>query len=113
MELRRRELGVVTPAEAEETHLWPKEFSRYHSPAWWMNLLQQTGYMDVGECEELEDGMIFWEDDVLHNLEHGGSREDAQRDAAQITFRREGMPYLTHFVLCAEKKAQQAHSADP
>ena len=88
------------------TDLWPKEFSRYHSPAWWMDLIQQTGYMDVRESKELEDGIIFWEDDVLHSLEQGGSMAVAERDAAQITFRREGMPYLTHFVLRAEKNAQ-------
>ena len=85
------------------TDLWPKEFSRYHSPAWWKTLIDQTGCMDVQESKELEDGIIFWEDDVLYNLEQDGSVEEAERDAAQITFRQEEVPYLTHFVLCAEK----------
>ena len=100
------EMLQALPAEYDDrTDLWPKEFSRYHSPEWWRNLIQQTGHMDVRESAELEDGIIFWEDDVLYNLEQGGKAEDAERDAAQITFRQDGMPYLTHFVLCAQKRS--------
>ena len=86
-----------------DTDLWPREFSQYHSPAWWASLIRQTGVMDVRESRELEDGVLFWEDDVLYNMEQGGSEAEAERDAAQITFRQEGMPCLTHFALCAEK----------
>jgi SAM-dependent methyltransferase len=86
------------------TDLWSGEFSRYHSPPWWADLLQQTGALDVKESRELEDGVIYWEDDALHNLEVGGSPEKEEKEADQITFRREGMPYLTHFVLYAEKR---------
>jgi hypothetical protein len=62
--------------------------------------------VDVLEAKELDDGIIFWEDDVLCNLEQGGSNEEAGKDSAQIAFRNEGMPHLTHFVLCAVKKAR-------
>ncbi len=84
--------------------LWSSEFSRYHSPAWWSNLLQRTGALEVKESRELEDGVIFWEDDVLHNLEVGRSIEGELKDAAQVRYRDEGIPYLTHFVLYARKK---------
>jgi len=86
------------------TDLWPDEFSKYHSPAWWKGLIQNTGGMDVIASYELEDGVIYWEDDILNNLEKGGSTEDTERDVSQITFREQGIPYLTHFVLCAEKR---------
>jgi len=87
------------------TNLWPDEFSRYHSPGWWADLVRQTGAMDSVESNELRDGVILWEDDVLYTIEQGGPAQDSQRDAAQITFRGAGMPYLTHFVLCARKRA--------
>lgn len=86
------------------TDLWPSEFSKYHSPAWWADLLQQTGALEVKESRELEDGVIYWEDDVLHNLEIGRSVEGELKDAAQVRFRNEGIPHLTHFVLYAQKK---------
>jgi SAM-dependent methyltransferase len=100
------ELLQALPAVYDDgTDLWPKEFSQYHSPPWWATLIESTGCMDVRESTELDDGILFWEDDVLHNIEHGGRIADAERDAAQITFRQDGVPSLTHFVLCAEKRA--------
>jgi hypothetical protein len=85
------------------TALWPKEFSRCHSPTWWKKLLDKTGLMRDASSEELDDGVIFWEDDVLYNLDHGGDVESAAKDADQYTFRQAGMPYLTHFILSAER----------
>jgi hypothetical protein len=86
------------------TDLWPGEFSKYHSPQWWKELLERTGKFKTIESSELEDGIIFWEDDVLYNLEHNGAIKDALTDAAQYTFRQDGIPYLTHFILRAMKK---------
>jgi hypothetical protein len=37
-----------------------------------------------------------------------GDTKNAERDAAQITLRQECLPYVTHFVLCAEKKRTTA-----
>ncbi len=85
------------------TDLWSSEFSKYHSPPWWVDLLQRTDALEVKESGELEDGVIYWEDDILHNLEIGRSIEGELRDATQVRFRREGFPYLTHFVLFAQK----------
>jgi SAM-dependent methyltransferase len=85
------------------TDLWPREFSRYHSPSWWRDLLTNTGLVRNAVSEELEDGVIFWEDDVLYHLDHGGALDVAMRDADQYTFRLAGMPYLTHFLLSAER----------
>jgi SAM-dependent methyltransferase len=86
------------------TGLWPDEFSKYHSPLWWKNLLAETGLVCEIHSEELEEGVIFWEDEVLYDLEHGQSEEIAARDADQYSFRQPGMPYLTHFVLYATKQ---------
>lgn len=93
------------------TDLWSSEFSLYHSPTWWADLLQQTNALDVRESKQLEDGVIYWEDDVLHNLEEGGDPLKEEGEVDQITFRQEGIPYLTHFVLCAEKRPPPAAAA--
>ena len=102
-EFRADALSHLPSVYDDGTDLWAKEFSRYHSPDWWKTLIDGTGLMSVLQSEELEDGVILWEDDVLYNLEHGGKAEVAAKDADQYTFRQEGMPYLTHFVLCAER----------
>jgi SAM-dependent methyltransferase len=97
--------GAVLPPEYDDgTDLWPVEFSRYHSPGWWADLIRRTGAMQSVESSAIEDGIILWEDDVLQSLECGGTIETAATDAAQITFRRADLPYLTHFVLAAQKK---------
>jgi SAM-dependent methyltransferase len=85
------------------TDLWSNEFSKYHSPQWWKKLLETTGEFETIDSSEIEDGVIFWEDDVLYNLENNGSIKDALTDAAQYTFRQDGIPYLTHFVLWVKK----------
>jgi len=41
------------------------------------------------------------------NLSVPTSVKDADTDAAQIAFRQEGMPYLTHVIICARKRLQQ------
>jgi len=85
------------------TDLWPDEFSKYHSPDWWANIIEGTGLVKILDSNILADGEIYWEDDILDNLARGGDEAAALVDAAQVTFRQPGIPYLTHFVLSAEK----------
>jgi hypothetical protein len=103
-EFSEKALGNLPEEYDDGSDLWADEFSQYHSPSWWSDLLEATGSLVVEEVREIEDGVIYWEDDVLHNLEMGKSVEDELRDAAQARFRGEGFPYLTHFVLSARKK---------
>jgi SAM-dependent methyltransferase len=103
------------PREYDDgTDLWRSEFSRYHSPQWWAELLDETGIVDIAECTELEDGVVMWEDELLYNIERCGWPEDrANTDFAQIAYGYAKRPYLTHFVLTVQKrKAQQGAAAD-
>ena len=98
------------PGEYDDgTSLWPKEFSRYHSPAWWGDLIARTGLATVTACQELADGIVLWEDDTLDSLAHGQSEQSALRDAAQILYghNHPDYPYLTHFILVAQKNPSQ------
>jgi len=91
------------------TTLWNQEFSKYHSPHWWADLFQQTGLVNVLSVEELHDGVVMWEDEVLWNLERGEkSDEESLVDARQIAYGYKHRPYLTHFVLTVESRSRSA-----
>ena len=94
------------PAEYSGPEFWGPEFSRYHSPGWWQALLEETGLVRTVECTELGDGVVMWEDELAHNIEREAwSLADAERDLSQIAYGYQREPYLTHFVLVAEKIA--------
>jgi hypothetical protein len=83
--------------------LWSEEFSKYHSPRWWADLFRQTGLVTVSSVEELQDGVVMWEDEVLWDLERGEKpSETSLTDARQIIYGYNHRPYLTHFVLTVE-----------
>jgi SAM-dependent methyltransferase len=91
------------------TRLWNEEFSKYHSPHWWADRFRETGLVTVLSVEELPDGVVMWEDEVLWNLERGPkSPEESLVDARQIAYGYNHRPYLTHFVLTVEARPASA-----
>ena len=102
-EFSERALANLPEVYDDGTDLWPNEFSKYHSLGWWADLIEGTGLVKILDLKYLDDGEIYWEDDILDNLERGGDKDTALIDAAQVTFRQEGIPHLTHFVLSVEK----------
>ena len=46
----------------------------------------------------------MWEDNFLDNLERRVFSESLQEDAEEILYGRRYRPYLTHFILLAQKK---------
>lgn len=85
--------------------VWKDEFSKYHSPQWWKDLLEKTEQADEIEAKELDDGVIMWEDELKYNIEAcGWDLESANRDYSQIAYGQKASPYLTHFILTARKK---------
>ncbi|MFC1736105.1 class I SAM-dependent methyltransferase [Candidatus Hydrogenedentota bacterium] len=86
------------------TDVWENEFSRYHSPGWWENLFEDSGVLEVLECFEVGDGVVMWEDDLLMDIRKGFPDADKERDAAQIAYRYDNAPYLTHFIITARKR---------
>ena len=67
--------------------------------------------MTVLSVEELHDGVVMWEDEVLWNLERAEkSDEEALIDARQIAYGYNHRPYLTHFVLTVEAAARHDES---
>ncbi len=96
------------PAIYSQTDGWNAEYAKYHSPSWWRELFLATGMVEVLECSELDDGLVMWEDEILHHGERAGWSPEWNRNAKwlvdQVLFSRDHMPSLTHFVASFEKK---------
>ena len=103
-----REPDDNLPEVFTETGGWDAEYRHYHSPPWWSALFEETRLVDVLACEELHDGLVMWEDDVLYNGERAGwSRswfEKSKWLIDQIVFSRDHEPSLTHYVSTVRKK---------
>jgi SAM-dependent methyltransferase len=103
-EFTEEELRTLPKEYDDGTNLWPEEFSKYHSPKWWASLLEDSGLVEQIRSDELNDGTILWEDDLLYNIEKlNWSEEKAAVDFSQISYRSGNYPYLTHFVLSCRK----------
>ena len=87
---------------------WVKEFSKYHSPLWWKNLFEESELFDASVVEEPANGIAYWEDDVLSEIDSGTCKETPWLEAGadQIVFGRDNPahPYLTHYILHCRKR---------
>ncbi len=95
------------PEIYQRTDDWDAEYGNYHSPPWWKAAFEATRLAEAVACDELPDGLIMWEDEVLYHGERAGWTEEWYRKAEwlidQLMFSRNNSPYLTHFILAAQK----------
>ena len=105
------------PAIFQETAGWDAEYHNYHSPSWWVDLFEETRLVDVLNCEELPDGLVMWEDDVLYHGERAGWSnawfEKSKWLIDQLVFSRHHRPSLTHYVGTVEKKDWSSRTPRP
>ena len=96
------------PEVFQETAGWDAEDRDYHSPPWWAALFEETRLVDVLRCEELDDGLVMWEDDVLYSGKRagwgGGWFAKSKWLIDQLVFSRNHRPCLTHYIATVEKK---------
>lgn len=96
------------PAIYSQSDGWDTGYADYHSPGWWKDLFLETGLVDVIECCELGDGLVIWEDEVLHHGQRDGWTAQWHRKARwlidQLLFSRDHRPALTHYVATLERK---------
>ncbi len=96
------------PQIYSRTDGWDAEYGNYHSPSWWRKQFLSTGLVEVVECSRLEDGLIMWEDEVLHHGDRAGWTAEWHRKAQwlveQLLFSRDHSPSLTHYIATLEKK---------
>jgi SAM-dependent methyltransferase len=99
------------PDVYRQTDGWDAEYSKYHSPLWWRSHFENSGLVEVLECEELEEGVVMWEDEFAYSGERAGWSAEwfAKGDwlAEQLAYGRRGRPYLTHFVATLEKRTDK------
>ncbi len=86
---------------------WQMETSKYHSPAWWRRLFEDSGIVNVVECVGLEDGPAMWEDKPAYDLERSNWDESKvdqlQWKIDQILYGRDHRPFFTFFLATLEK----------
>ena len=100
------------PEVFRETAGWDAEYRNYHSPAWWEALFEETRLVDILNCEELHDGLVMWEDEVLYHGERVGWGsewfEKSKWLIDQLVFSRDHRPHLTHYIATVEKKRRSS-----
>ncbi len=86
---------------------WQMETSKYHSPAWWRRLFEDSGIVNVVECVGLEDGPAMWEDKLAYDLERANwddtKIDQLQWKIDQILYGRDHRPFFTFFLATLEK----------
>ena len=100
--------GEPLPEVFQETAGWDAEYRNYHSPPWWRALFEETRLVEILNCEELHDGLVMWEDDVLYQGElsgwGSGWLEKSKWLIDQLVYSRDHRPALTHYVATVKKK---------
>lgn len=105
-----REPGVDgLPPVYRRTDGWSADYDAYHSPGWWREVFERTRLVEVIDSRELPDGLVMWEDEVLHHGETAGWDDGWWEKAGwlveQLLWSRTGTPRLTHYVLTAKKRS--------
>jgi SAM-dependent methyltransferase len=97
-----------------DTGGWDVRYETYHSPAWWRTHVESSGAFAVETCDEVPDGDILWEDDVLYRGDRAGWSEQYLARSGwlmrHILHGRSSRPALTHMMLVASRR--QGPAAD-
>jgi hypothetical protein len=56
------------PPPNEYVDVFEDDFKKQHTPAWWRNLFEQSGLLDVEHCVEVDDADALYEE--LIRYEH-------------------------------------------
>lgn len=87
----------------EHVNVFEDDFKKQYKPAWWHNLFQSSGLLDVESCHELEDADVLYEELVRYEHEHNIDPFDVQVCLDQIEWGSEYQPRKTLFVITARK----------
>ena len=90
-----------------DTAGWNAEYHKYHSPSWWQRHFASIEELDVGLAEEVPDGDVMWEDDVLYRCERAGWDANYIASSAwlmrHIVHGKTAPPSLTHCIVVATR----------
>lgn len=112
----RDEPGELPPV-LRNTDGWHAEYGKYHSAAWWRDCFAADPALAVTRAEEVVDGDILWEDDVLYRCEQRRWDPAFVNHSAwlirQILHGRSAAPSLTHCIVIAIKSSSPQPEARP
>jgi SAM-dependent methyltransferase len=92
------------PPPNEHVDVFEDDFRKQHTAAWWQDLIQSSGLLQVETCQELEDADAIYEELVRYEYEHNLDPFDVQVCLDQIEWGRNHEPRKSLFVLTASKK---------
>lgn len=102
-----RDEPETLPPLFADTDGWNAEYAKYHSPRWWEHHVRSCEGLEVALAEELLDGDVLWEDDVVYRCERAGWDADYIARSAwlirHILHGRTAPPSLTHCIVVATK----------
>ena len=89
------------PPPNENVNVFEGDFKKQHTPAWWRDLFERTGLLQVEHCAELDDATEIYEELVRYEFEHALDPFDVQICLQQLEWARTQRPRKTLFVLTA------------
>jgi SAM-dependent methyltransferase len=88
--------------------VWEDDFLRLHCPLWWRDVFAKTGVLEIKVCEELDDGSILYEEEIMAKSPEGylglSPQEAQELEIRQIIYGRENEPRMTIYLAAAVKK---------
>jgi SAM-dependent methyltransferase len=92
------------PPPNQGVDVFEGDFKKQHTPAWWKNLFESSGLLEVLNCHELEDADVLYEDMVLFEHEHQIDSFDVAICLEQIEWATSGnRPMKSLFTITARK----------
>ena len=92
------------PPPNEHVDVFEGDFKKQHTPAWWRDLFEHSGLLDVEGCAELDDAGAIYEELVRYEHEHNLDPFDVEMCLWQMEWARTHRPRKTLFVLTARKR---------
>jgi cyclopropane fatty-acyl-phospholipid synthase-like methyltransferase len=97
--------AFTLPPPNEHVNVFEDDFSKQHTPAWWRDLFENSGLLQVENCEHLDDAAILYEESVRHEYELNLDPFDVQMCLRQMEWDRHNEPKKSLFVITSKKIA--------
>ena len=92
------------PPPNEHVDVFHDDFVKQHTPAWWHDLFESSGLLNVECCYELDDADVIYEELVRYEYEKDIDPFDVQICLDQIEWGKTQQPRKSLFVMTAQKR---------
>ncbi len=91
------------PPPNDGVDLFEDDFKKLHTPNWWRELWERSGWLHMTHCETLDDADALYEEAVRYEVEHQLDPFDVEISLAQREWGRTHQPRMSLFVLTADR----------